>query len=203
MSCVPPARDDSSPTRGSRTSPCLSAYTVPAAARVRETGGVAAKNVDRQAVEEYLRQVDLPRAIAGIRDEAGKIGLERCGGQYLQGLSLCLETMWDLAMEILGKGDPVPYERSVEASTGRAPEPSQPEAKRRRVEELLGRAGYSPSGSGGILGAVDAWRRDRVVPMASVRALSTAMIAHFDRLSAANLAPYLPHDFSIRASSQH
>ena len=175
------------------------AFTVPAAARVRETGGVAAKNVDRQALQDYLRQVDLPRAIAGIRDEAGKIGTGKIAslrGQYLQGLSLCLETMWDLAMEILGKGNPVPYERSVEASTGRAPEPSQPEAKRRRVEELLGRAGYSPAGLGGILGAVDAWRRDRVVPMASVRALSTAMIAHFDRLSAANLAPYLPHDFS-------
>jgi len=33
-----------------------------------------------------------------------------------------------------------------------------------------------------------------VVPMASVRALGAAMIAHFDRLSAANLSPYLPHD---------
>jgi hypothetical protein len=172
--------------------PLPRAYTVPAAARVRETDGVAGKKIDRQAVEDYLGQVDLPQAIAGIRDEARKIGGMR--GQYLQGLSLCLETMWDLAMEILGKGDPVPYERSVKASTGRAPEPSQPEAKRRRVEELLGRAGYSPSGSGGILGAVDSWRRDRVVPMASVRALSAAMIAHFDRLSVANLLPHLPHD---------
>ena len=25
-------------------------------------------------------------------------------GEYLHGLSLCLETMWDLAMEVLGKG---------------------------------------------------------------------------------------------------
>ena len=44
-------------------------------------------------------------------------------------------------MEILGKGPAVPYARSVEASTGKAPEPSQPEAKRERVAELLGRAG--------------------------------------------------------------
>ena len=49
-------------------------------------------------------------------------------------------------------------------------------------------------GSGGLLGAVDAWRRDRVVPMASVRALGAAVIAHFDRLSAINLLPYLPKD---------
>ena len=53
--------------------PLPAAYTVPAAARVREAGGVSGKNVDRQAVEEYLRQVELPQAIAGIRDEARKI----------------------------------------------------------------------------------------------------------------------------------
>ena len=40
------------------------------------------------------------------------------------------------------------------------------------------------------------WRRDRVVPMASVRALGAAVIAHFDHLSAANLLPYLPKELS-------
>ena len=172
--------------------PLPAAYTAPAAARVRESGGVASKKVDRAAVEEYLREVDVPQAIAGVRDEARKVGGLR--GQYLLGLSLSLETMWDLAMEVLGKGKSVPYARSVEASTGRPPEPSNPVAKRERVAELLGRGGYATSGSGGLLGAVDAWRRDRVVPMASVRALGAAMIAHFDRLSAANLLPYLPKD---------
>ena len=171
--------------------PLPAAYNVPAAARVRESGGVSGKNADRQAVEEYLRQVDLPQAVAGIRDEAKKIGGTR--SQYLQGLSLCLETMWDLAMEVLGQGKPVPYTRCVESSTGRPPEPSNPGAKRERVGELLGRAGYSSSLTD-LLGAVDAWRRDRVVPMASVRALGAAVIAHFDRLSAANLLPYLPQD---------
>ena len=67
--------------------PLPAAYTVPAAARVRETGGVSGKSVDRQAVEEYLRQVDLPRAIGGIRDEAAKIRAAR--GKYLQGLAVC------------------------------------------------------------------------------------------------------------------
>jgi hypothetical protein len=172
--------------------PLPKAYTVAAAARVRESGGVSGKNVDRKAVDEYLGQVDLPDAIAGIHDAAREISGTR--GDYLQGLSLCLETMWDLAMEVLGKGEAVPYERCVESSTGRPPEPSKPEAKRERVAELLGRAGYSTSTSGGLLGAVDAWRRDRVVPMASVRALGAAVIAHFDRLSADHLVPYLPPD---------
>jgi hypothetical protein len=176
--------------------PLPAAYTVPAAARVRETGGVASKTLDRTAVEEYLHQVDLPQAIAGIRDEAGKTAGTR--SQYLQGLALSLETMWDLAMEVLGKGSAVPYARCVESSTGRSPEPSNPRAKRDRVAELLGRAGYPTSGTAGLLGAVDAWRGDRVVPMASVRALGAAVIARFDRLSAANLLPYLPKElFSV------
>ena len=173
--------------------PLPPAYKGPAAARVRDCGGVAGKKVDRQAVEEYLRTVDLPQAIAGIRDEGQKIGGLR--GHYLQGLSLCLETMCDLAMEVLGKGKPVPYDRCVESATGRPPEASSPGAKRERVAELLGRAGYATSGSAGVLGAVDAWRSDRVIPMASVRSLGAAVIAHFDCLSAANLLPYLPKDF--------
>src|SRR5271157_43999 len=170
--------------------PLPAAYTVPAAARVRASGGVSGKTVDQQAVEEYLGEVDLPQAIAGVRDEARKMGGMR--GEYLLGLALCLETMWDLAMEVLGKGKPVPYVRCVEASTGRPPEASNPEAKRERVAELLGRAGYATSGSAGLLGAVDAWRRDRVVPMASVRALGAAVIAWFDQMTASNVTPHLP-----------
>jgi hypothetical protein len=177
--------------------PMPAAYTHPAAARLRQSGGVSGKSVDRDAVEQYLRQVNLPQAIAGIRgirQEAGKSGGLR--QSYLTGMAVSLETMWDLAMELLGKGDPVPYTRSVEAATAKPPEPSRPERKRERVAELLGRAGYSSSAGGGLLEAVDAWRRERVVPMASVRALGAAVIAHFDNLSAKNLLPYLPQEFT-------
>ena len=173
--------------------PLPAAYTHPAAARLRQSGGVAGKSVDLEAVEHYLREVNLPKAIAGVREEAGKIGGLR--KSYLTGLAGCLETMWDLAMEVVGKGDSVPYARCVEAATGKPPEPSKPEAKRDRVAELLGRAGYASSNAGnaaGLLQAVDAWRRDRVSPMASVRALGAAVIAHFDNLSAKNLQPFLP-----------
>ena len=47
--------------------PLPAAYTTPTAARVRETGGVGGKTVDRAAVETYLKEVDLPAAITGIR----------------------------------------------------------------------------------------------------------------------------------------
>lgn len=170
------------------------AYTHPAAARIRQLGGVTGKNLDRATVDEYLKNVDLPQAIAGIRTEAGKAGGTR--GAYLAGLAGCLETMWDLAMEVLGKGDPVPYARSVESSTAKPPEPSRPESKRERVSELLGRAGYNLSSPNGLLDAVDQWRHERTIPMASVRALGAAVIAHFDQLSAKNLLPHLPKELA-------
>jgi hypothetical protein len=103
--------------------------------------------------------------------------------------------MWDLAMEVLGKGEPVSYKRCVAASTGREPEKSKPEGKRERVAELLRRAGYSTQGEAGIQKAVDAWRGDRLVPMASVGALGNAVIAEYDRLCETNLAPHLPKEF--------
>jgi hypothetical protein len=174
--------------------PLPAAYTIPAAARLRETGGVGGKPIDREAVEEYLRKVDLPQAMDGICSEAQKIGGVR--GQYLAGLNLCLRTMWELAMELTGKGKLVPYERCVQASTGKPPEPSQPEAKRNRVAELLNRAGYPTSNNGGLLSAVDAWRRDRAVPMASVKSLGAAVIAYFDNLSAEHLLPVLPKELA-------
>jgi hypothetical protein len=174
--------------------PLPAAYTDTTAARVRDMGGVSGKTLDRDAVEAYLRAVDLPRAIAGVQSEAAKIGGVR--GATLSGLGTCLEVMWDLAMEVLGKGDPVPYARAVDASTAKPPEPSRPGDKRELVTELLARAGYSPSGDNGLLGAVDAWRRDRVLPMASVKALGAAVIAHFDALSAAKLIPYLPGEMA-------
>jgi hypothetical protein len=165
------------------------AYTHPAAAKLRQAGGVSANGLDGTVVYEYLKDIDLPGSIAGIRKEAAAMGGLR--GAYLDGLAVCLETMLDLALEVAEKGEPVLYSRAVEASTGKAPEPSQPAAKRERVEDLLKRAGYT----GSLLEAVDAWRKERVIPMASVKAFGGAVIAHFDQLSEKNLLPYLPAEF--------
>jgi hypothetical protein len=170
------------------------AYTTASAARVRETGGVGGNPIDRAAVDAYLKEIDLPAAIAGLKSEAAKLGGLR--GKYLTGLGVSLEVMWDLAMEMRGKGAAVPYERCVLASAGRAPEPSQPQAKRERVAELLGRAGYSSHDDPSLTAAVDAWRKDRVTPMASVRTLGSAVIAYFDRLSEAHLSRYLPRELA-------
>jgi hypothetical protein len=172
--------------------PLPAAYHHPAAARLREAGGVTGKNV-AEAADEYLKAVHIPAAIAGLRKEAAAAGGLR--GEYLEGLAVCAEAMLDLALEVLGKGYPVPYARSVEASTGKPPEASNPLAKRERVAELLGKAGYVKDGLR-LLDAVDAWRKDRFIPMASVRALGAAVIAHYDNLSAKNLLPLLPAELA-------
>ena len=170
------------------------AYSSPSAARVRESGGVGAKPVDSAAVEAYLKEVDVAAAIAGLKGEAAKLGGLR--GKYLLGLGHSLEVMWELAMEMLGKGPAVPYERCVMASAGRAPEPSAPEAKRARVAELLARAGHNSHDGAELLAAVDGWRNARVTPMASVRTLSSAVIAYFDQCSAKHLSPFLPKELT-------
>ena len=174
--------------------PLPRAYTLPSAERIRTCGGITGKAVDREAVDQYLKEVDVPAAIEGIRKEAQKIGDLR--GKYLLSLTSALSTMWDLALEVLGKGVPVPYERCVIEATGHAPEPSEPEAKRDRVAELLGRAGYDILGTGGLLTAVDSWRRDRLAPMASVKALGASVIAHMNELCQKNLVPYLPSELA-------
>ena len=170
------------------------AYTIPAAAQIRQAGGVTGKETERAVVEEYLKQIDIVGAAKSIRMDGEKIGGMR--GAFLTGLANSLEVMLDLAMEVLGTGEPVSYERCVKGSTGRAPEKSKPEAKRERVAELLRRAGYSTEGDSGIQRAVDAWRAERLIPMASVRALGNAVIAHYDKLCDTNLAPYLPKEFA-------
>ena len=165
------------------------AYTDASAARVRETGGVSSKSRDREAIQVYLSAVDVLASIQGVEKKAMEFDATRRA--YVTGLVRCLEIMRDLAMEILGNGQPVSYERCVAASTGRPPEPSDPVRKRERVSELLGQSG-TPGGRDKLLMAVDAWRQAHRVPMASIRTLGATAIAYFDELSARNVLPHLP-----------
>jgi hypothetical protein len=169
--------------------PLPPAYTDAAALRVRQSGGVSAKSVDREAIQAYLSSVNIPAAIEGVRKEAAGFGGSR--GEYVAGLADCMLVMWDLAMEILGQGGKVPYERCVLASCGQSPEPSNPEARRERVAELLGQSGTAAN-RGRLLDAVDAWRLAHRVPMASIRTLGAAVIAFFDDLTVRNIVPLLP-----------
>src|SRR5215472_2526070 len=75
--------------------PLPRAYTHSGAAHLRQCGGVTGKELDRNLLEQYLRDLNLPEAIAGIRRETAAVQPLRW--QYLTGLADCLQVVWDLA----------------------------------------------------------------------------------------------------------
>jgi hypothetical protein len=165
-------------------------YTDATAAAVRAAGGLSAGAADHAAVEAYLAAVDLREALDVVAsDGSGQTGVR---GPFLAGLSTCLEVMWDLAMEALDRGEAVPYARSVEASTGAAPTPSDSTVMIEALGSLLGDAGSPPAGS--LLEAADAWRRDRMVPAASIGGLARAFIAELDAGTRSHVMRYLPEE---------
>jgi hypothetical protein len=166
------------------------AYTHAAAARLRASGGVTAKEVDHASVDAYLAGVDVRGSISAVTAEGKRLGGLR--GAYLSGLAVCFEVMWDLAMELLGRGEPVPYDRCVRAMTDRPPEPSDPDGKRRIVADVLGAAGHPSKDRAGLLAAVDAWRKRKLVAGKAIPALAEEFIGELDALARGNLLPHLP-----------
>jgi hypothetical protein len=171
------------------------AYTDPTAAAVREAGGLSAKEPDRDAIDAYLAAVDVRGAIATVTQTGGAEAGSR--GPFLAGLGHSLEVMWDLAMETMGRGDPVPYARSVEASTAAAPSPSDPAGKRERLGALLAERGFPADNDGGLQAAVAAWRAERLVPAAKIPDLAREIIAELDGGTSANVMPHLPADLHV------
>jgi hypothetical protein len=174
--------------------PLPAAYTHLTAAALRAGGGAGAASPDVAAVDAYLAEVDVRGATVRVLAAArARGGLD---GEHLEGLALCCEAMLDLALERVGRGAEVSYERCVRTITGAPPEPSRPEAKRQRVAELLAASGYPNSSGPSLLAAVDSWRVAHRVPRESIAALGDALIARYDELSARNLVPYLPGEFA-------
>jgi len=166
------------------------AYTHPTAGPVRQSGGVSAKQPDKETFDRYVEAVELPKTLSDFKGMTAEQQGRR--GVYLKGLAECLDVMWDLALELLGRSEPVPYERCVVASTGSRPEPSNPAPKRELLLARLKECGYPVSSQEELPDAVDKWRSERVVPSASIPALANAFIAEFNALTTRNLMPYLP-----------
>jgi hypothetical protein len=161
--------------------PLPPAYTHPTAAPLRASGGVSAKPPDIAGIDAYLDSIDIQGAITAVANGHTV---------YLQNLGDCLQVMWDLAQEMLGRGDRVPYERCVRASTGADPEPSNPLAKREQLRELLKEVGIH----GDLLTAVDEWRQARLVNMNDLTSISASTVARFDSFSKFNLLTFLPKE---------
>ena len=175
--------------------PLPPAYTHPAAKKVRESGGVSAKQPDKAAIDAYLAAVDVKGAIDAMSSEGKKIGGLR--GAYFEGLGVCFSAMWDLVQEILGRGEPVPYERCVIGSTGKPPEPSHPE------REARARRGAAGEGRLPVeVGRRAAHRRGRLAPRADgARQVHPDARRRVDRAirsagTAKYLAPHLPQDLA-------
>ncbi len=141
-------------------------------------------------MDAYLAAVDVPGAVRDLLARSQAMGGLR--GAYLEGVARSLGIMWELAQEQLGRGPAVPYARCVQSSCGRAPEPSRPEEKRRRLAELLARAGHPSGTPAELLEAVDAWRAERLVPRKSVRQLGDAFIAQLEEGTRRHVVPHLP-----------
>lgn len=169
--------------------PLPKAHTHASAARLRSSGGVSAERPDVEAIDAYLEAVDVEGAIARVAEESAAVGGSR--GAFLAALADSCRVMWELAQEILGRGEPVPYERAVVASCGVPPSPSDPEKKRSRVASLLESSGYDVERDG-LHGALDRWRSERRVPAKSIPALADAFIARLEAASRENLLPRLP-----------
>ncbi|BDG01450.1 hypothetical protein [Anaeromyxobacter oryzae] len=166
--------------------PLPEAYTHPAAARLRESGGVAARSPDQAAIDAYLAAVDVPGAIDETIGQGRALGGVR--GAFLVGQGESLRVVWELVEELRGRGPKVPYERCVVASTGRSPEPSRPDRKRQLLAELL----RVPAEPERLLAAVDAWRGERLVPRKAIELLARGFIAQLDEGARRHVVPHLP-----------
>ncbi len=170
--------------------PLPEAYTHASAAKLRETGGVSAKEIDRAAIHAYLKAVDVEGAIAGVAAAAMRTGGGR--GAYLLSVADSCRVMYDLVLELVGDGPKVPYTRAVRASSGKDPSPSDPSHDRDMVRKILTANGQLAKSGGDLIAAVDAWRGERAVAGREVAAKSTGVIADYEALTRKNLHPHLP-----------
>jgi hypothetical protein len=174
--------------------PLPRAYVHDAADVLRRTGGVGAPRPDMNAVEDYLDAVDVSGAIAVVAEEARHVTEIRAA--YLLGLARCLQVMWELALEVIGKGEPVPYSRCTRATMDADPSPSRPTAHRAAVAALLDEAGYRVDTAAQLVAAVDAWRSDHRIAHASLPAVAAAMVDRYDGLVERNVLRHLPEELA-------
>jgi hypothetical protein len=191
MSCVPRARGASSPIAGFPTNPC------PLPTRIQprddcEPAAGAGKNVDRDAVEEYLRAVNLPKAIAGDPRRSRKV---QCPAQALSdqpgGLPRCH----------VGPRDGSPGQGRSRSHTRAAWMPRRQAARAFQAGEeararcRIARPGWRILGTRAkLLEAVDAGAGSAWPHGFGARAERGGDRA-FDNLSAKNLLPHLPRNW--------
>jgi hypothetical protein len=170
--------------------PLPRSFNSSSAAAVRLARGVDAESIDTAVIDRFLDDVDLDEVLAQLKACVTKMsGLRR---EYLLGICSVLEIMWLLALEKLGRGDPVPYSACVLAATGVEPRPSDARPLRLRLTEALLRHGNM---QGDLPTAVDQWRQEKLVTAQRMPSLFRESVKRLDDLVRRNLQPHLPSEF--------
>ncbi len=161
------------------------------AAALRSSGGAGAKNPDKQTIRNYIARVN-PLGFVDAMEKQAR-AFEPLRRDLVLGLAEALRVEFDLALERIGEGPAVPYDRCVHASMGQTAQAADTTADRARVRELLGQLGEKiPSGEHGLVEAVDAYRKRTWVGHEGIAQASARAIKELEALVDRNFAVHLP-----------
>lgn len=167
------------------------AYEGTDADTVRKSGGVSAKEPDKPAIRAYLdrtRPTDHIDAMERLAD-----GFDPLRKEVVSGLANALRVELDLALERVGEGPTVDYERCVVAAMGEPAKEADTKEDLMRVRELLAELGEKiPAGEEGLTQAVDAFRKRTWIGHEGIAKASERVIAHLEEMVLKNFVPHLP-----------
>ncbi len=168
-------------------------YQGPQADSLRKSGGVSAREPDRDTVRAYLAKTRPAEHIDRMVAQAN--GFEPMRRALVQGLADTMRVQLDLALERLGDGPAVDYDRCVIASTGTTAKEADTKNELEQVRHLLGEIGEKvPSGSEGLLEAIDAWRGRTWVGHEGIDRANQRVIAELEALVEKNFLPHVPRE---------
>jgi hypothetical protein len=167
------------------------AYHVVEAAPLRKSGGVSAKEPDKASIKAYLARVHPTEHLDAVVEQAKDFAPLR--KEAVVGLADALRVELDLALERIGEGPAVPYERCVVAAMGEPAREAQTKDDRERVRAMLGELGQSVApGDSGLIEGVDAFRKKTWIGHEGIAKASDRVIAELETLVSKNFVPYLP-----------
>jgi len=167
------------------------AYTGEDAEALRMSGGASAKEPAHDAIVAYLNRTSPTKHIDAVEQLSSDFEPSR--KDLVHGLVSTLRMELDLALERIGEGPKVPYERCTMASMGEPATEVDTTDDLERVRDLLRRLGEKvPTGAYGLVEAVDAFRRRTWVGHEGISQTSARVMAELEALVQVNFVPHLP-----------
>ncbi len=161
------------------------------AASLRKFGGASAKNPDVDSMRGYIKRTRPADLIDAFDQQAQSFPRER--KTLVGSLANTLRVQLDLALERIGDGPTVSYERCVISALGVEAKEAKTAFQLERVRALLGALGQqAAAGSAGLVEAVDAYRKQHWVGHEGIAKASQRVISQLEALANKNFAPHLP-----------